>query len=165
MQESIDAVKLENEELKDQRSLFESQLLTLKNVNDSQQKIIDYLNKSNMNNDMVSSPKFFNHYQSEMRAKDFTPDLSVISEDEKVANCSKIENLQRNSYTESNNNENEESENESNISKNMLKYKINTEEENDKTDEESIDRNRRSYQDIITSFKSIHDKIEKWNQK
>jgi len=46
MQDSIKDIKHENMSLKDEREMYYSQLMTLKNVNESQQKLINFLNES-----------------------------------------------------------------------------------------------------------------------
>ena len=114
---------------------------------------------------MESSSNFIARHQQELCMKTFAPDLSAISEDDKAIDTSYIENQAHHSYSLSNAGLDEESDGESNISKNMLKFKISHEDKSNKTDQDSIDSNTRSYQGIISSFKSIHDKIEKWNQK
>jgi RNA polymerase-interacting CarD/CdnL/TRCF family regulator len=69
MQESIDKVKQENETLRDERQMFHSQLITLKNVNESQQKLIKFLNESNETKDMSHSPSFYQKMDREIMNK------------------------------------------------------------------------------------------------
>ena len=166
MRESIDEVKKENEDLRDQRWIYESQLMTLKNVNDSQQKIISFLNKSNNKKELMSSPTFFPKYQAEMEINNFAQDYSASSVDENVMDYSQEESQIQKNYISSSTNWIQESEDGEYQNKSLKISKQDFYEDNkSQNEQDSIDRSRRSYQDIISSFKSIHDKIERWNQK
>lgn len=69
MQESINKVKKENEALRDERHMFQTQLITLKNVNESQQKLIKFLNESNEEKDASHSPSFYQKMDRELNNK------------------------------------------------------------------------------------------------
>ena len=78
--------------------------MTLKNVNDSQQKIISFLNKSNNKKELMSSPTFFPKYQAEMEINNFAQDYSASSVDENVMDYSQEESQIQKNYISSSTN-------------------------------------------------------------
>jgi hypothetical protein len=59
MQDAVEFVKHENENLREEKYVYKNQLITLKNVNESQQKLINFIN-DNKENNASFSPSFYN---------------------------------------------------------------------------------------------------------
>ncbi len=103
MQAAIDEVKHENEALRDEKHIFRNQLFTLKNVNESQQKLINFLNESKGNN-YSNSPSFYQKVDLSIQNQ-HKNNFSPISEvDNELENTVGIKNYHTN--------ENESQENE-----------------------------------------------------
>lgn len=82
MQEAIEYVKRENENLKEEKHMYRNQLVTLKNVNESQQKLINFMQDSKDNNASFS-PSFYNKIDdSHSMVYRNDANYSPISEDE-----------------------------------------------------------------------------------
>lgn len=161
MQESIDAVKYENKNLKDQKEIFQNQLITLRNVNESQQKLINFLNNST-SNDNRSSPSFF--YDIHYRGIDTPQDFSAIEENEKDND----ESFSHNHYLDHIHNYENESQtfkeqDQSNNKQSDNQVEVETEEV--KQEEPMYYQpTGNMYSDIIGSFQSVHNKIMEFNK-
>lgn len=91
MQEAIDDAKYENESLRDEKHMFRNQVFSLKNVNESQQKLINFLNV-NQEQDNSNSPFFYQKMDSSIlnqHKKNFSPISEV---DKEFENTVGIEN-------------------------------------------------------------------------
>ena len=158
MQESIDAVKQENQNLKDQRELFENQLITLRNVNESQQKLINFLNNSSANENR-SSPSFF--YEPNDKNHENMNDHLVIQENENIPQ----ETFECNPYFEPSIRHNQEQ-----TFEHTSSYTQNQENQNqfenvsENDGRSSVEQARKSYGDIIGSFQNVHNKIMEFNK-
>jgi len=80
IQEAIDEVKHENETLKDEKHIYHNQLSTLKNVNESQQKLINFLNENKQGNETPKSPSMYKKIETSILNQE--NNFSPISEDE-----------------------------------------------------------------------------------
>ncbi|CAI2385628.1 unnamed protein product [Moneuplotes crassus] len=152
MQEAIDMVKHENEALRDERHMFQNQLYTLKNVNESQQKLIQFLNSEKENSDNENEnnneKSFYNRADSSFINRNHDNNFSPISEEEnEFGNTLELEDKK---ITE------EELDQKSDDS-----YDLDSQDDDKELN--SIEKSRQSYNEIIGSFKNIHDKLEQWH--